>query len=119
MFAVEPTGCAALHASIEAGRAVAAPCRTICDGVAVPYLTSELYPELARLVDRTVLVPDADTLATARDLLLTGKLLTEPSGALATAAARTVPAADRGLSVALLTGASVGPPTIHAYLDAP
>ena len=118
IFAVEPAGCAALHHSLEAGRAVSAPCDTVCDGAAVPYLTEELYPALARLVDRTVLVPDEDTLATSRDLLLQQKLVTEPSGALATAGARMAPVRERGLSVALLTGASVGAPGIRRLLDA-
>lgn len=117
IFAVEPAGCAALHHSLEAGRAVSAPCETVCDGAAVPYLTEELYPTLASLVDRTVLVPDAATLATSRDLLLSRKILTEPSGALATAAARRVPVEERGLSVALLTGASVGAAGIRRLLD--
>ena len=118
IFAVEPAGCAALHHSLEAGRAVSAPCETVCDGAAVPYLTEELYPALASLVDRTVLVRDEDTLATSRDLLLGQKILTEPSGALATAGARTVPLAERGSSVALLTGASVGGRGIRQLLDA-
>ena len=117
IFAVEPAGCAALHHSLEAGRAVAAPCETVCDGAAVPYLTEELYPALASLVDRTVLVPDEETLATSRDLLLKQKILTEPSGALATAGARMVPAGERGLSVAILTGASVGATGIRRLLD--
>ena len=118
IFAVEPAGCAALHHSLEAGRAVSAPCETVCDGAAVPYLTEELYPALAGLVDRTVLVPDDDTLASSRDLLFGQKIVTEPSGALATAGARTVPVEERGLSVALLTGASVGEPGIRRLLDA-
>lgn len=117
IFAVEPAGCAALHHSLEAGRAVSAPCETVCDGAAVPYLTEELYPALASLVDRSVLVPDEDTLATSRELLLTQKILTEPSGALATAGARRVPREERGLSVALLTGASVGAPGIRRLLE--
>ena len=116
IFAVEPAGCAALHHSLKAGRAVSAPCETVCDGAAVPYLTEELYPALARLVDRAVLVPDDDTLATSRDLLVNHKLVTEPSGALASAAARSVPLAQRGLSVALLTGASVGAAGIRRLL---
>lgn len=117
IFAVEPAGCAALHHSLEAGRAVSAPCETVCDGAAVPYLTEELYPALARLVDRSVLVPDEATLATSRDLLLTQKIVTEPSGALATAGARTIPAEERGVSVALLTGASVGAEGIRRLLE--
>lgn len=118
VFAVEPAGCAALHHSLNAGRAVSAPCATVCDGAAVPYLTEELYPALARLVDHSVLVPDEDTLAAARDLLLTGKLLVEPSGALAVAGARRIPLADRGPSVALLSGASIGPAGVHRFLSA-
>ena len=117
IFAVEPAGCAALHHSLKAGRAVSAPCETVCDGAAVPYLTEELYPALASLVDRSVLVPDEDTLATSRDLLLRQKIVTEPSGALATAAARMVPVGERGLSVALLTGASLGAEGIRRLLE--
>ncbi len=117
IFAVEPAGCAALHHSLQAGRAVSAPCETVCDGAAVPYLTEELYPALASLVDRTVLVPDERTLATSRHLLLGQKVVTEPSGALATAAVSMVPAEERGLSVALLTGASVGSLGIRRLLD--
>ena len=116
VFAVEPEGCCALHRSLEAGQAIAVPCRTICDGVAVPYLTAELYPVLARLVDRTVLVPEEETLAASRDLLLARKLVAEPSGALAAAAARRVPEAERGLSAALLTGASIGAAGIRRML---
>ena len=52
-----------------------------------PYSTDELYPALASLVDRTLLVPDEDTLATSRDLLLSQKILTESSDALATTGA--------------------------------
>lgn len=88
----------------------------MCDEAAVPYFTEELYPALASLVDRTLLVPDEDTLATSRDLLLSQKILTEPSGALATTGARMVPAEERGLTVAILTGASVGAPGIRRLL---
>ena len=96
---------------------MAAPCETVCDGVAVPYLTEELYPALASLVDRSVLVPDEQTLATSRDLLRSQKIVTEPSGALATAGARMVPAGECGLSVAILTGASVGVAGIRRLLE--
>ena len=116
VFAVEPAGCCALHRSRIAGRAVAAECRTICDGVAVPYLTEELYPALAALVDETVLVADRETLAASRDLLLAGKILTEPSGALAAAGARKTPLRERGLSVALVTGAGIGEPGLRRLL---
>ena len=59
---------------------MAAPCETVCDGAAVPYLTEEFYPTLASPVYRTALVPGEDTLATSRDILLSLKILTELSG---------------------------------------
>ncbi|HEY7697444.1 MAG TPA: pyridoxal-phosphate dependent enzyme, partial [Vicinamibacteria bacterium] len=39
IVAVEPEGCAALHRSLEEGRPMEVDCRTIADGVAVPYIT--------------------------------------------------------------------------------
>jgi len=116
VFAVEPAGCCALRTSLSAGRAVAVPCETICDGAAVPYLTEALYPALAALVDEAVLVSDEETLAASRALLLTQKLVTEPSGALAAAAARKVPPAERGRSAALVTGANLGVPGLLRLL---
>lgn len=116
VFAVEPAGCCALRASLAAGRAVAVPCETICDGAAVPYLTEALYPALAALVDGTVLVSDEETLAASRALLLTQKLVTEPSGALAVAGARKTPPAERGRSAALVTGANLGAPGLLRLL---
>ncbi len=116
VFAVEPAGCCALRASLAAGRAVAVPCETICDGAAVPYLTEALYPALAALVDETAVVSDEETLAASRDLLLTQKLVTEPSGALAVAGARKTPPAERGRSVALVTGANLGAPGLRRLL---
>ncbi len=104
VFAVEPNGCCALATSLEAGFAARAPCSTVCDGVAVPWLSAELYPALASLVDETVLVPDRETLRVADRLEGRHGLRVEPSGALATAGALRIPARRRGLAVTLLTG---------------
>ena len=60
----------------------------MCAATAVPYLTEEFYPALASPVYRTTLVPGEDTLATSRHVLLSLKILTELSDALATAGAR-------------------------------
>ncbi len=104
VFAVEPDGCCALAASLEAGYAAKAPCSTVCDGVAVPWLSAELYPALSDLVDETVLVPDRETLRVAHRIEQLHGLRVEPSGALATAGALRIPARRRGLAAALLTG---------------
>lgn len=106
VFAVEPEGCCALHTSLACGYAAAASCRTVCDGVAVPWLSRELFASLRELVDRTVLVPDEETLETAEDLARRHRLRAEPSGALAAAGARRVPPGERGRSAALVTGAN-------------
>lgn len=107
IVAVEPEGCAALAASLAAGRASAVDCRTICDGVAVPYVTEELFPLLSTLVDETLLVPDDEVRAAVRRLALENHVVAEPSGALAVAAALRLPAARRAGAVALVTGGNV------------
>lgn len=107
IYAVEPDGCCALHASLQAGHSVAAPCSTMSDGVAVPYLTDEMFPLLKELVDDTVLVSEDETRATIRLLALHHKMIVEGAGALATAAAIKVPVEERGLSVAVVTGGGI------------
>lgn len=107
VFAVEPEDCCALHASFEAGRAVAAACSTIADGVAVPYLTDEMYPLLREVVDEVVLVSEAATRDAIRLLATHNKMIVEGAGALATAAALSIPLEERGRSVALITGGGI------------
>ncbi len=107
IYAVEPEGCCALHASLEAGKAVAAACTTMSDGVAVPYLTEEMFPLLSDLVDETVLVSEAATRSAIRLLATQNKMVAEGAGALATAAALSVPVAERGRSVAIVTGGGI------------
>jgi threonine dehydratase len=107
VVAVEPAGCPSFHAARAAGRPVTVECRTICDGVAVPYVTEELWPLLDALVDDAVLVSEDDVRATVRRLALTERIVAEPSGALALAAALADPPARRGRAVALVTGGSI------------
>ena len=116
VHAVEPAACPALHASLEAGRPVTVDCRTSCDGVAVPYVTDEMFPLLAEIVDEVVLVSEEAVAAGVRRLALRERLVAEPSGALALAAALSVPPQERGLSVALITGGSIGPDQLARYL---
>lgn len=104
---VEPEDCCALHASFEAGHAMAAPCQTMSDGVAVPYLTDEMYPLLREVVDEVVLVSEEATKQAIRQLALENKMIVEGAGALAAAAAMKYPAQKRGLSVAIVTGGGV------------
>ena len=104
LIAVEPQGCPSLHASLRAGRPVSVECDTICDGVAVPYITDEMFPLLRDLADDAVLVTDDAVRAAMRRLALGDKLVAEPSGALSLAAALATPPSERGTTVCLVTG---------------
>jgi threonine dehydratase len=107
VIGVEPEECCALHASFEAGHAVAAACQTISDGVAVPYLAAEMFPLLREVVDDVVLVSEDATRSAIRQLALYNKMIVEGAGALATAAALNAPASERGISVAIVTGGGI------------
>ncbi len=96
VVAVEPSGCAALHVSLEAGRPMEVDCQTICDGVAVPYMTEEMFPLLRELASSDVLVTEDRVKWGVRGLALWNKVVAEPSGALAIAAAVAIPRARRG-----------------------
>jgi threonine dehydratase len=118
IVAVEPAGCPAFHASLEAGRPVSVECETICDGVAVPYMTDEMFPLLQGLVDDAVLVPEPAVRDAIRRLALERKLVVEGAGALAFAAALATPECERGRSVCLLTGGSLDPAVLAEVLGA-
>jgi threonine dehydratase len=107
IVAVEPEGCCAFQRSLEAGRPARVDCRTICDGVAVPYVTEEMFPLLRELASRVHLVSDESVKSAVRRLALHNKIVAEPSGALATAAALEIPASERGKTVCLVTGGSI------------
>ena len=116
IVAVEPTGCPSLHASLEAGRPASVECDTICDGVAVPYITEEMFPLLRDLVDESVLVLDDAVKAAMRRLAFGNKMIAEPSGALAVAAAMAIDEEKRGLCVCIVTGGSIDAQKLAAIL---
>ncbi len=107
VVAVEPAGCPSLHAAIEAGEPVDVDCDTMCDGVAVPYITAEMFPLLRELADATQLVSEDAVRGAIRHLALNNHVIAEGSGALAAAAALATPRGERGKSVCLVTGGSI------------
>ncbi len=120
IVAVEPSGCAALHRSLEAGRPMEVDCHTICDGVAVPYITGEMFPLLRELASSVVLVPEDRVKWAVKGLALWNKVVAEPSGALAIAAALSLPKAQSGRlgkTVALVTGGSIDPAKLSGILS--
>ena len=107
IFAVEPEGCPALRSAVDHGQPMTVECKTICDGVAVPYITDELFPLLNELIDDVILVSERSVRLAIRSMLLGNKMLSEPSGALALAAAQKVAPSQKGKSVCLVTGGSI------------
>lgn len=119
VFAVEPEGCPSLAASFRAGKPTSVDCHTFCDGVAVPYITEEMYPLLRQIVDEVVLVPERAVQAAIKRLALRDKLVVEGAGALSLAAVLAVPARRRGRSVCLLTGGSIDAELLSSILSDP
>lgn len=111
---VEPEGCPSFHTSIQQGEPASVDCNTICDGVAVPYMTEEMFPILQKLADDTVLVSEQTVKSYVKRLALHDKIVVEPSAALAVAAADNYPESERGISVALVTGGSVD---VEKFID--
>ncbi len=119
LVAVEPAGCPSLHESLEAGSPVEVRCETICDGVAVPYMTEEMFPILRELTTESRLVSERDVKATIKTLALRNNLVVEGAGALSVAAALATPLAERGKTVCLLTGGSIDAGKLASILNNP
>jgi threonine dehydratase len=108
-----------LAQSFHAGRPVWVEHRpTICDGVAVPFTTDQLYPLLRETVDSVVVVSEEQVRDAIRVLASEHQLVAEGAGALALAAAIDTPLGDRGLSVCLVTGGNIPAQLLDELLGA-
>lgn len=107
VLAVEPEGCASLAESFKQGKPASVDCHTICDGVAVPYMTDEIFPLLRPIVDDVVLISDETVKRTVKRLALGNRMIVEPSGALSVAAALATPRKERDRAVCVVTGGSI------------
>ena len=117
VVAVEPEGCPAFHESLKADAPVEVECDTVCDGVAVPYMTEEMFPLLKEIADGTCLVSEPLVKGMVRRLALDQKIVAEPSGALAVVAALEERPSRRGRSVAIVTGGSIDAEQLAAILS--
>jgi len=98
-----------LQASLNAGRPVwVEPAPTVCDGVAVPFTTDQMFPLLRRVVDDVMVVTEQAVKRVMAMLAVEAKLVVEGAGALALAAALDTPPGERGQTVCLVTGGSIG-----------
>jgi threonine dehydratase len=108
VIGVEPTGAAAMKASIEAGHAVTLD-RTdsIADGL-IPVRPGDLtFAHVRRFVDRVVTVDDEQIVDAVLWLSAHTKMVVEPSGAATVAAALAGAADGAGPIVAILSGGNM------------
>jgi threonine dehydratase len=117
IYAVEPQGCPSLRSAVDYGQPITVECKTICDGVAVPYITDEMFPFLSELIEDVLLVSEQSVRSAIRSILWHNKMLAEPAGALALAAALQMPPKQRGKSVCLVTGGSISSELIMEILQ--
>ena len=127
IIGVEPELAADAQESFRGGQLVAWPRersrRTIADG-ARTNLVPRTFAHIQLLVDDIITVNEAEIAAAVRLLAERARLVVEPTGALAVAAA-TFRAAEAGLTgidgsvVALVSGGNVDPVRYREYLEAP
>jgi threonine dehydratase len=120
VIGVQASGCAAVRASLAAGKPVAVErASTIADGIAVKCPGELTLGLIERWVDELVEVGD-DAIAAAMTLLVDrAKLVAEGAGAAAVAALASgaVTPAPRGVTVAILSGGNVDVGVLAAVLD--
>ena len=121
VIGVEPELAADAQASLRAGVRVEWPAsdvvRTLADGLRVQRVGALPWAHIQRYVDDIVTVTEDEMLDAVRDLALDARLVAEPSGAVAPAAARAgrggAPGARR---VAVVSGGNVDPAVFRAAL---
>lgn len=109
VFGAEPAAGDDGKQSFDAGRIVQIPVpETLADGAQTTALGELTFPIIRELVEDIVLVTDAELVAGMRSLAHTCKLVVEPTGALALAAARTLAPSLPGAKVGvILSGGNV------------
>ena len=128
VIGVEPEVAADAQESLRAGRIVrwdaARTGSTIADGVRTQSIGRRNFAHLSRLLDDVVTVREDEIAATTRLIAEEARLVVEPSGAVAPAAARFRAreagiAALEGSVVAVVSGGNVDPERYLALLESP
>ncbi len=109
VFGVQPDTCCALAHSLEAGEPRTVQCSSFVDGAGSPVVFSETFPLLQRLADGCLTVSDDETRAAVYQLAMRNKIISEPAGAMAVAAALALAPDERGKTICLISGGSINP----------
>jgi threonine dehydratase len=111
---VEPEGAARMTASLAAGRPVTLDrSESVADGLLTLRPGDLTFAHVQALVDEVVTVTDAEIVDAVRWLFSEGRIVAEPSGAAAVAAALR---AGEPEAVAVVSGGNVDPGTFAGYL---
>ncbi len=113
VIGVEPTGAAAMKASVDAGHAVTlASTQTIADGL-MPVRPGDLtLAHVQQYVDEVVTVDDPQIIEAVLWLFAKAKIVAEPSGAATVAAALTGVIKEKGAVVAIVSGGNMDVETL-------
>ncbi|HVH55572.1 MAG TPA: threonine/serine dehydratase [Vicinamibacterales bacterium] len=108
VIGVEPSGAAAMKASLDAGHAVTLPTTaSIADGL-MPVRPGDLtFAHARQFVDGVITVDDDEIVDAVMWLFTKAKIVAEPSGAATVAAALTNKVADDGPVVAIVSGGNI------------
>lgn len=118
VYAVQAEVNPALAAAFAAGGPVWIEwSKTVAEGASTPVITHNMYPMLRDLIDEVVNVSEVEVKSVMKRLILNSKLVTEGAGAAAVAAALKVPPDERGVTVSLVSGASVDPSVLLEVLS--
>jgi threonine dehydratase len=119
VIGVQPEGADAMARSLEAGEVVSIPeARTMCDALVATRPGRLPFEHARRDVERIVRVAEEEIAAAVRFLAMEAKLVAEPGGAVTTAALLSGRvAADRGPTVALVSGGNIAPERLAALLS--
>jgi threonine dehydratase len=111
---VEPAGAARMTASLAAGRPVALQTTaSIADGLLTLRPGDLTFAHVKAFVDRIVTVSDEEIASAVRWLFVEARIVAEPSGAAAVAAALRAPEPD---TVAVVSGGNVDPDAFARYI---
>jgi len=121
VVAVEPELAADLAEGFRLGRRVSWDAdrtgRTVADALRIPVVGDLTWEHISQLVDDVVTVTEPDILAAMARLATDARLVAEPGGAVAVAAALSVPGAIRGHTVAVVSGGNVDPALLAGLLE--
>ena len=92
--------------------------KTVVEGASTPLITHNMYPMLRDLIDEVVVVSEQEVKRAMGRLVTNDKLVVEGAGAAAVAAALKTESAERGTSVAVVSGASVDPGLLAEVIGA-